>query len=1035
MRNKLLLKLICSAAIALPALSAGAQTTEGTDLALNYFQAPTSSGSASAKQKITLAVTNQGTTPISHFKAGVIKDGVLQFEEDVDQDIPVDTYWPAPLVTLKNTVTINYGDTAKLTAYVKAAGDDNADNDTTTVTVAMPVLRSFPYLWNDSTAKDEYKYESMWGMGWSWNDNTQAFYMSGKATNWLGTLSTDPINFTPGQPVMCSFEYGASGTPVDLTAYIDDGFKTDTITTHLTESPNDFKKSYFSFTPSGPSKVSFGAKVDGEWNTDGAFFLRKINFTKAVPDMSVSNIKSPFTDKMAASDSTISITATITNNSPFDIVNPEIGYQFGDGGKVLETYNGTIAANTSVDYTFNKGVVQKSTADAIGLTVWCYAPEDENADNDTLRKSIRFYEAADIPYSTDFNLAEDTEDWSTVDANRDGSTYSFNQLADGTGIALFGNYGVKLNDYLISPAIHIPAGTHRVSFYYSGYTGSGLSHLRLLAGRTTDVSAMTDVLFDEDVKNTGWINAYHLLSNLPEGNYYFAFELTGANDASLITHFKVDDDEDLCIDKVGFDTKSGYGLGKSKVTISYVNHGLTPQKDIKVRYYVNPASLNNNVFTENEFTQTAEETVTGTVAPGDTISYTFDKEADLSADTTYYLFGKIVTEVGDDYQNDVINGTTVSNWKVQNVPYYYGFGDADRNSRWTLEGNSQNGWSIDNSYYFDYDGNQAALSHIRSYADTPADDWAYSEAVSLKKGKYEVAFYYRGRTYFSGDEYTQKFEAKLGKERTPEAMTTEVFRTDSDDVYQPPYKRVVKTVDITEDGNYYLGFHDFSTGSNAETRIDAISITPVAEGRELPFASDFANDSASYTFYNNNSYNFTHWAIDGTSAVVNRDEENSNNYFEGMLVTPKLKVRPGEKIKVVVDYELTSEQDTVKMNVYTASVNAPQEFKLLGQAGIDKNTAEFEFTNTTDTTLFVGVRTNTDQNDLDNYYYGPFYELRVNSVKVSGDTSDGISTATASGKATVVARYNLQGQRVGESHRGVTILKMSDGTTVKTLVK
>ena len=83
-----------------------------------------------------------------------MKDGVLQFEENVDQDIPADT-WPTPTVTLKNTVTLDYGTTSTLTAYVKAAGDENADNDTTTVTVNMPELTPFPFTWNEATAQTD----------------------------------------------------------------------------------------------------------------------------------------------------------------------------------------------------------------------------------------------------------------------------------------------------------------------------------------------------------------------------------------------------------------------------------------------------------------------------------------------------------------------------------------------------------------------------------------------------------------------------------------------------------------------------------------------------------------------------------------------------------------------------------------------------------------------------------------------------------------------------------------------------------------
>lgn len=1029
MRNKLLLKLICTAAIALTATANAVAQTATTDLQVNYFQSPTSAGSPTRTPKIVLGVTNNGTTAISHFKVGVMKDGVLQFEENVDQDIPADT-WPTPTVTLKNTVTLDYGTTSTLTAYVKAAGDENAANDTTTVTVNMPELKPFPFVWNEATAQTDYEYESFWGMGWNWSDDAKAFYMSGKATNWMGSLSTKPIDFPANDGVTCSFDYMASGAPVELSTYIDDGYKVDTVVTTLGENSQDFKPAFFSFKPSGPSRVSFAAKLKGEWNSYGTFAFNNINFVKAVPDLAVKEIKSPFSDKIAASDSVVNVTVALANNSPFDIVNPTVGYSFG-GKSVEEDYQGTIAAGTTANYTFSEGFVQNTTADDMNLKVWCHTDSDGNSANDTLQKAISFYTAKAMPYSTDFDKPDENRLWSVVDGNNDGNMFTFSQLIDDTWAAFFGNYEAKFDEYLISPAIHMTKGTHRVSFYYSGYTRSGSSHLKLLAGRTTDVSAMKEVLFDSDITNRELKCGYHLLSNLPEGDWYFAFVLTGTNDISIIKHFKVDDNEDLSINNVSLDKQSGYDLGKSKVTISYINYGVTPQKAIKVKYFINPATVNGTDVTENEFTQTAEETVTATVLPGDTIYYTFNKEADLSADTTYSLFGLIATPVGDCSQNDFIQGNTVEHWKAQTTPYYYGFDDDNRNKRWYLPATGTNEWCVGSGWWLDYDGNSAILSHVRYSNPEPSDDWAYSDAVELKKGKYEISFFYHGDFHFSGPDFTQKFEAKMGTARTPEAMTTEIFRTDSTDIYGPAYAKVTKVVDIAEDGLYYLGFHDFSDGNSSETYIDAISIEPVSEGRSLPFESDFANDNASWTVYYGKNRIFCKWHVEGTAMVVNRLYEN----FEGMLVTPKLKVAPGAKVTVDVDYALTSAQDTLKMNVYAAAVNNPIDFRLIGQAGTDKSEATFTFTNTTDTALYVGLRTSTNINNEYDYDSGPFYELRVNSVKVSEDISDGISAATASDRATVVARYNLQGQRVGANHRGVTILKMSDGTTVKTIAK
>lgn len=57
-------------------------------------------------------------------------------------------------------------------------------------------------------------------------------------------------------------------------------------------------------------------------------------------------------------------------------------------------------------------------------------------------------------------------------------------------------------------------------------------------------------------------------------------------------------------------------------------------------------------------------------------------------------------------------------------------------------------------------------------------------------------------------------------------------------------------------------------------------------------------------------------------------------------------------------------------------------------------------------------------------------------ISVSGSDPTGVAKIElGSGSTTEVARYNLNGQKVDKSHKGVTIIKMSDGTSKKVVVK
>ena len=51
------------------------------------------------------------------------------------------------------------------------------------------------------------------------------------------------------------------------------------------------------------------------------------------------------------------------------------------------------------------------------------------------------------------------------------------------------------------------------------------------------------------------------------------------------------------------------------------------------------------------------------------------------------------------------------------------------------------------------------------------------------------------------------------------------------------------------------------------------------------------------------------------------------------------------------------------------------------------------------------------------------------------DGSSGISGVTANGDDTEVARYTVDGIRIGSPVKGVNIVKKADGSTVKVMVK
>lgn len=979
---------LVAAALTLGATGSTAQTTsDAVDLEVWYM-----SGFAAGAQQVqhpSFRLNNNGVA-VDAFDVEVTMNNEPAFTEHVALDQPLaNGAWTD--VTLQGTVTLPFEQTTTVGVKVVIEGDVDESNNTASTTVTMPRVLDYPYTWDPATAQQDFHFSSFWGMGWNWSEEMEAIYMSGKSTNWMGSITSDVFNFPEGEGVTCNFEYGTAGQAVTLFATIDFGDEQLTDTIELGQSTDDFAQGFFSFEAKGPATVAFSAKLGGDWNAYGSIFLRGISFKQAVLDVATQQILAPAISQIAIGDQPVTVSARFRNTSPYDAVYPVFCYQVGDRDIVCkETYQGTLAGGASIDYTFSQTFLA-TEAGSETLRVWCEVTGDGDSSNDSQQKELSYYQALAFPYQTTFDAGNDL--WAVAD----GSQWAFGTISGGGAVGGQGGY-------LISPAIQMPAGKSRVSFYYASQYASG-ARLQLLMGKGTGAADLTEVLFSKDITNGGWLNGYHLI-DLPEaGTYYFAFLLDDTSDQVIIDNFKVDAEEDLCINTVEFDQQSGFSLTEAKVTLSYVNHGITPQKDIDVRYYI------------NDLDHFVTETVSAKVAPGDTISYTFETPADISAtDSTYTIYGQIVTVVGADTQNDFIQGQTIQNFKPYGAPYYYNFADQSKNGQWTLP--QDNGWNIDSNWYA-YDGG-ADLQHTNyGYSSSgQADDWAYSPGIQLEPGQYEVSFYHRGRTYFGGEDYIQSFEAKMGTERSPEGMTIDISRHENLD-YDGcmNFQKDVARITISEAGKYYLGFHNFSPVNSGETHIDGVSITAVEPGLSLPFESNFAQGDEGWSKYNaDGSDYFVKWQLEDGAEVATMD---GGGYVEGPLTSPKLALEANREVNVTVEYELTADNADLALNVYGAALNTPQAMNLLatGEQSAAGTVSATYTTGNEPEDFYVALRTNTDINERD-YLYNTF-TLRVKSVKVEYTVVDGIEDVQRAAADAQSAVFDLQGRRVSSPMLGV----------------
>lgn len=987
---------------ALFSLGTGAQAQDLSINVASYF--PRSQ--ASTSQPVKFTVHNYGNE-VTKFKAGVMQNGVTLCEKEFNETIKKYGNYE---IQLPIRVKTEYGKDYSYTLYVNTEGDTNSANDTLVSSFTMPTPLDFPYTWNSKSGTEDFK----GNLNYNYDSTTDMFAIGGKKTNWRGSVSSKPIKFTPGTKATCTFT--AQHSPaLTFRIVLDYGERLDTIYNEQIEESATAQEHQISFTADSTAQVIFYTTLNGGFSTYGSLLLGKISFDTATPDLTAAAVQAPCVTRLGQSTEGYEVKIKYDNKSAFDITNPTLGYSYGSQ-KVSEKYSGTIKAGESLSYTFGT----KLDASALGtdtLRAWCSSEQDKKTDNDTVKTEMKVYAVQPFPYTTGFDEGNDL--WSQYDGNSDGFAWGLTSAEGWGNIAYFPSASGS-DDYLFAPAVAMPEGKSRFSFYYTGGNYKS-QHLRVLMGTEPSPEKMTEVLFDSDITNNGWLNGYALIDMPKAATRYFAFQATGKLDQLVIDNVKIDRAEDLCINDVAFDTTTGFERTTSKVTISYINHGLTAQKDITVKYFLNDTK--DNPYTSGEEAY-ATETVKETVQPGDTLYYTFQKAADISTvNRTYTLVGAIATKVGTDYQNDSIVGTSVENWPAKTVPYLQTFDNNEASKQWTFvttEGGTANHkWLVGISSAAAYSGTKL-LAHQNAVA-AGSTDWAFSEPIRLKKGTYELSFFYRTTRNLATTAYQQSFRAAMGTAADSLSMTIPVFELSDFTIKGNRAKKVNKQIEITEDGLYYIGFGNMLSGKSGTTYIDNISLEEVSEGQALPFASNFnESDSVFYKYYPMtilSQWKLTKESDGNTVEKVNRTSDDNlyGRGSEGQLVTPKLQLEAGKTVKVTVDYALSCDENAdFKLCVYGSKIDNPDSLAVLdslpvvADSAYAQKTIKFK-TGSEATPYFIGLRTSAYEEYTDINRNGPkLYTARVRSIKVEYDTTDGIQEANA----TPAAAITVSGGRV-----------------------
>lgn len=380
------------------------------------------------------------------------------------------------------------------------------------------------------------------------------------------------------------------------------------------------------------------------------------------------------------------------------VSNFDIAYIVNGGPPVVETYSGTINPGEDIYYGFTNRPDMSILGQEYCLKVFTYYSGDGNPNNDTALRCIQHMDwIGGFPYTEDFETVNHNWYTSTEDETQSPTSWelgvpandSINSASSGTNAwvtNLTGNNNLYENSYVVSPCMDFSSLISPVVEVDTWYCTSEADFVQLTY--TIDKGENWVLLGDIDDggfnwyntpitvsdvgwtgNSDGWLSAQHALTGLGGvSEIQFRFHFIG-NTGTVQEGFAFDNfriyeapEEDLGV--INVIVPSGCGLGSEVVSVKIVNFGLNTQSNFDVAYLINGSGL-------------VSENVTESVAPGDTLDYSFSTVADLSIPDSYFI--KSFTQLPLDMENiNDTSSTEVHNFnEISSLPYFEDFESGD----------------------------------------------------------------------------------------------------------------------------------------------------------------------------------------------------------------------------------------------------------------------------------------------------------------------------------------------------------------------
>lgn len=526
------------------------------------------------------------------------------------------------------------------------------------------------------------------------------------------------------------------------------------------------------------------------------------------------------------------------------------------------------------------------------------------------RAQLASPQAANLVYSQTFETEADFNGFSIVDADGDGTKWSYDASGKTAKYKYSSNYGYSCSDYFVTPELNLKAGTkYTLSFFikgeqgysafsgeYSALIGQGddpkkfsavvpvtqiwtdkgglerteskdftvekdgayrlafrisnenglgcdrmtmnLDNISVVAASTSSPAAVSNLTVTPDASGTkatitfkapektinndalkaiGKIDVYRgetmikSISSPAPGSVQTVTDdspVAGSNTYRVIP-YSIDGNS-------GEEAKATAWVGKDTPTeVGNLKLSRTEDGKALLSWTAPNGGVNGGVIDPATVTYTVTRFPDNVVVSNGKHETTFTDNVDPEKRNVYYY---TVKAVNGELESKETATAKAFFGKAYELPYLESF-DNDPNDRYTVIDANADGatWKWDSSA-------KAMTNDYEKYKWNPADDWLLSPTIKLEKGwAYNVSF----GTASSSDNADQieKLSVSIGKGGDVSSFKEVVPTTE---IHGITYQVISKNVNITEDGDYQLGFHVTSDPIKWGVWVDSVQVKKFA---------------------------------------------------------------------------------------------------------------------------------------------------------------------------------------------------------------